>query len=83
MVSHWEEIKWHQMTPVINQKKGRWSLVRHLKTDMQLYEEGGGSGIKPINVNLSCLGVVALFSAAVKHCCDSALRGKTLSEGLV
>lgn len=47
-------IKWHQMTPVINQEKGRWSLVRHLKTDVQLYEEGGSSGIKPISVNLSC-----------------------------
>lgn len=61
------------MTLVINQEKGRWSLVRHLKTDVQLYEEGGGSGTKPININLRCLEVTALFSAVFRHCHSSGL----------
>lgn len=47
-------IKWHQMTLVINQEKGRWSPVWHLETDVQLYEKGGGTGTKPININLQC-----------------------------
>lgn len=73
-------IKWHQMTVVINQEKGRWSLVWHLKADVRLYEEGGGSGAKPININLM-LEAIALFILVLSTVIILVLYEKSSAKG--